>query len=155
MVDVVDTATRSRMMSGIQSKNTRPEILVRKGLHARGLRYSLHAKDLPGKPDIVMPKWKVAIFVHGCFWHWHGCALSKLPSSNTEFWTAKLTANKNRDEMTGKKLRQAGWRVAIIWECNTRGTSAARQLPKLLDDLSNWIRADSTSSSWSTYVAQF
>ena len=93
MPDIVDTVTRSRMMAGIQSKNTRPEIIVRKALHARGFRYSLHSKSLPGKPDIVMPKWKVVIFVHGCFWHWHGCRLSKLPASNPDFWSAKLAGN--------------------------------------------------------------
>ena len=115
--DIVDAATRSRMMAGIQSKNTKPEILIRKALHAEGLRYSLHSNHLPGKPDIVMPKSRVAIFVHGCFWHWHGCRLSKIPATQA-----------------------ADWRVATVWECATRGISALNNLPTLIEHLVFWIR---------------
>lgn len=146
MADIVDAATRSRMMSGIQSKNTKPEILIRKALHARGFRYSLHSKQLPGKPDIVMPKWRVAIFVHGCFWHWHGCTLSKAPATNASFWEAKLTANQNRDALVKRQLADAGWRVATIWECATRGKAAIHHLPHLLDRLAFWIRDQSKTS---------
>lgn len=140
MVDVVDQATRSRMMAGIQGKNTKPEILIRKALHARGFRYSLHAKGLPGKPDIVMPKWRVAIFVHGCFWHLHGCRLSKIPANNTDFWVQKLDANRLRDEVVKQKLLALGWRVATIWECSARGKHALATLPQLLSQLTVWIR---------------
>ncbi len=147
MADVVDTATRSRMMSGIQSKNTKPEILIRKALHARGFRYALHAKDLPGKPDIVMPKWRAVIFVHGCFWHMHGCALSKTPSTNAHFWEAKLAANQQRDALVKKRLTETGWRVATIWECATRGRAASGRLPQLLDKLALWITNPSAPST--------
>lgn len=140
MADVVDKATRSRMMAGIQSKNTKPETIIRKSLHARGFRYSLHAKNLPGKPDIAMPKWHVVIFVHGCFWHKHGCFLSKIPASNTEFWDSKLSKNQLRDQLVKQKLADAGWRIATIWECATRGKYAKNHLPNLLDKLALWIR---------------
>ncbi len=140
MADVVDAATRSRMMAGIGAKNTRPEMIIRKGLHARGFRYSLHPKGLPGKPDIVMLKWHVAIFIHGCFWHRHGCSLSKLPASNTAFWETKLAANRSRDEVVKKQLAAAGWRTAIVWECATRGRLARESLDGLIDRLATWIR---------------
>ena len=140
MADVVDAATRSRMMAGIQSKNTKPETIIRKGLHARGFRYSLHPKRIPGKPDIVLPKWRVVVFVHGCFWHKHGCHLSKTPSSNTAFWETKLAANRRRDDVVGQELTAAGWRIALVWECATRGKAAANGLPTLLDRLARWIR---------------
>ena len=140
MADVVDAATRSRMMAGIQSKNTKPETIIRKGLHARGFRYSLHPKTLPGKPDIVMPKWRVVIFVHGCFWHKHGCRLSKMPATNAAFWESKLATNQLRDANVKKQLAAAGWRTATVWECATRGKAAAGNLPCLLNDLANWIR---------------
>jgi len=140
MADVVDAATRSRMMAGIRSKNTRPEMIIRKGLHARGFRYSLHPKGLPGKPDIVMPKWHVAIFIHGCFWHGHGCYLSKRPASNTAFWESKLTANRCRDELVNRRLLSDGWRTAIVWECAIRGRHARESFSCLIDRLAAWIR---------------
>lgn len=140
MADVVDAATRSRMMAGIRAKNTRPEMIIRKGLHARGFRYSLHPKGLPGKPDIVMPKWHVAIFIHGCFWHGHGCYLSKRPASNAAFWESKLTANRRRDELVKQQLAAAGWRTATVWECATRGRLAREHLSCLIDKLATWIR---------------
>ena len=140
MADIVDAATRSRMMAGIQSKNTKPEILIRKALHAKGLRYSLHSNHLPGKPDIVMPKWRVVIFVHGCFWHWHGCHLSKIPATRTAFWTTKLAGNRHRDAIATQQLLAAGWRVATVWECATRGMSALNNLPTLIEHLTFWIR---------------
>ncbi len=130
MADVVDAATRSRMMSGIQSKDTKPELLIRKALHAKGFRYSLHPKRLPGKPDIVMPRWRVVIFTHGCFWHWHGCHLSKLPASNTDFWQKKLMGNQLRDEHVKQELVRLGWRIVTIWECATRGKAALTNLPE-------------------------
>ena len=140
MADVVDKAKRSRMMAGIQSKNTKPETIIRKALHARGFRYSLHPKGLPGKPDIVMPKWRVAIFVHGCFWHRHGCSLFKIPATNRDFWDSKLFKNQLRDELVKQQLADAGWRIATIWECATKGKRATDHLPALLDRLELWIR---------------
>lgn len=140
MSDVVTKQTRSRMMAGIRSRHTKPELLVRKALHARGFRYSLRLSTLFGKPDIVLPRWKVAIFVHGCFWHSHGCHLSKLPSSNTEFWDKKLHGNQSRDAMVISELVRNGWRVAKVWECATRGKTAQQQFPSLIDILEDWIR---------------
>lgn len=133
------------MMAGIQSKNTKPETIIRKGLHARGLRYSLHPKGLPGKPDIVMPKWRVVIFVHGCFWHRHGCYLSKIPTTNEAFWDSKLAANQRRDNLVKQQLAGAGWRIATVWECATRGKYAIENLPLLLDRLTLWIRSQAES----------
>lgn len=98
MVDIVDVSTRSRMMAGIKNRNTKPEILIRKLLHKKGFRFRLHVKDLPGKPDIVLPKYKALIFVNGCFWHGHiNCHLFKLPATRTEFWQAKITRNQAND----------------------------------------------------------
>lgn len=135
-------------MAGIQSKNTKPETLIRKALHARGFRYSLHPKRLPGKPDIVMPKWRVVIFVHGCFWHLHGCRLSKLPTSNASFWQRKLTGNQLRDVQVKRELGSLGWRTAIVWECATRGKAALETFPSLINDLDNWIRYQAESTTF-------
>ena len=116
-MDVVDSKTRSRMMSGIRGKNTKPEIQVRKALFKQGYRFRLHVKDLPGKPDIVLPKYKTAIFVHGCFWHKHDCKYFKWPSSNTEFWKNKILDNVRRDKKHQAELKKSGWKVNIVWEC--------------------------------------
>lgn len=121
MVDVVDKTTRSRMMSGIRGKNTRPEMLVRQFLHRHGFRYRLHVKNLPGSPDIVLPKWKMAIFVHGCFWHRHeGCRFSTTPASNVDGWQKKFQENAARDQRNVSDLLATGWRVIILWECGLR-----------------------------------
>lgn len=106
------------MMSGIRGKGTAPEMTVRRFLHAKGLRYRLHVKDLPGKPDLVFPKYGVVLFVHGCFWHRHkGCRYSTTPASNPEFWLKKFDDNVRRDADSINKLKKAGWRVFVIWEC--------------------------------------
>ena len=137
MADVVPAKVRSRMMSGIQGKDTKPELNVRRALHASGYRFRLHRKDLPGSPDIVMPGRRVAIFVHGCFWHAHqGCKYAKTPSTRTEFWTAKLQGNVDRDRRAADKLAEMGWRVLNVWECSTRDPAAAEGLP---DALRDWI----------------
>ena len=116
-MDVVDTATRSRMMAGIRGKDTRPEQIVRSFLHRAGLRFRLHAK-LPGKPDLVLPKYRAAVFVHGCFWHRHvGCRYATTPSSNIEFWQAKFDANVARDKRVSRELRKEGWHVFVVWSC--------------------------------------
>jgi len=119
MVDIVDKATRSRMMSGIRGKNTSPELTVRRFLHAKGLRYRLHVKNLQGKPDLVFPKYRVVVFVHGCFWHRHsGCRYATTPASNQSFWQQKFDDNVRRDKEVISKLKKAGWRVLIVWECD-------------------------------------
>ena len=121
MTDIVDKKTRSRMMSGIRGKNTRPEMMVRRALHAAGFRYRLHAKDLPGKPDIVLPKYRAVVFVHGCFWHRHeGCYYATIPKSRQVFWISKLEANRRRDAKTRERLAAAGWRVFVVWECGLK-----------------------------------
>ncbi|RWQ70610.1 MAG: DNA mismatch endonuclease Vsr [Mesorhizobium sp.] len=114
-------AQRSALMSRIRSKDTKPEVTVRRLLHARGLRFRLHRRDLPGKPDILLPRHHLAIFVHGCFWHQHeGCRLASKPKSRTEYWTPKLAGNVRRDQEAHTALRALGWRVEVIWECDAR-----------------------------------
>lgn len=137
MMDVVDPATRSRMMSGIRGKNTRPEMLVRKFLHGHGFRYRLHSKSLPGSPDIVMRKWKVAVLVHGCFWHRHeGCRFSTTPGSNVGHWQSRFEENTVRDRRNVCELVARGWRVIILWECGLREVKAGkRNLLWLLDSI--------------------
>ena len=109
------------MMSGIRGKDTRPEMLVRRFLHSKGLRYRLHVKDLPGTPDLVFKSARVAIFVHGCYWHRHGgCRFATKPKSNIEFWEKKLSDNSQRDERVISSLVNTGWRVIVIWECGLR-----------------------------------
>lgn len=121
MTDVLTTAQRQLNMSRIRGKDTKPELLVRRGLHARGLRYRLHDRKLPGRPDLVFPKHHTAVFVHGCFWHAHGCALSKLPATRQDFWQRKLKGNAARDQKAIEALQVDGWRVLVIWECALRG----------------------------------
>lgn len=133
-MDIVDPARRSWMMSGIRGKDTKPEILVRRFLHAHGYRYRLHRKDLPGKPDIVLPRLRACVFVHGCFWHHHPeCRYAVLPKTRPDFWEAKLRANAERDQRTIRSLHDAGWSVFIVWECELRKPEAALQ--KLLGRL--------------------
>ncbi len=120
MTDFVDKQTRSRMMSAVGGKNSKLETEVRRSLFAQGFRYRLHRKDLPGKPDIVLPKYSVVIFVNGCFWHNHGCARSKIPHTRANWWRKKLEDNRARDLKSICELRCLGWRVAIIWECSVR-----------------------------------
>ena len=121
-MDIVTPTVRSRMMAGIKGKNTEPEMLVRRCLSAAGIRYQLHRRDLPGAPDISLPGARVAIFVHGCFWHVHaGCRFAASPSTRPEFWKAKLQGNVERDEAAIAKLAMLGWRLLIVWECATDG----------------------------------
>jgi DNA mismatch endonuclease (patch repair protein) len=128
MADVVDAKTRSQMMSGIKGKNTKPEILVRKALHARGFRFRLHDKKLPGKPDIILPKYKTVIFVHGCFWHKHDCKYFKWPKTRPDFWRDKIEGNVERDEKHHQQLKELGWNVKIIWECEIKDKSYEKWL---------------------------
>lgn len=137
MADVVDPATRSRMMSGIRGKNTKPELLIRKALHARGFRYRLHC-DLPGKPDICLSKHRAVVFVHGCFWHGHKCHLFKWPSTRPEFWRAKIDRNVEVDKAAMVRLHGADWRVAVVWECALKGRERVN-LAEVVDRLSSWL----------------
>jgi DNA mismatch endonuclease (patch repair protein) len=118
MPDIVDKATRSRMMSGIRGKDTKPELEVRRFLHRLGFRYRLHDKRLPGRPDIVLPKYRTVVFVHGCFWHQHpGCKYATTPDSNADFWHDKLAGNTRRDSRHISELNALGWRSITVWEC--------------------------------------
>jgi DNA mismatch endonuclease (patch repair protein) len=121
-MDRLTTERRSALMSRIGPKNTAPELAVRSLLSKLGFSYRLHAKELPGRPDIVNRKRHIAIFVHGCFWHGHSCKRGARPTSNSAFWNAKLTRNKQRDRAAGTALRKAGWHVLTIWECQLRDT---------------------------------
>ncbi len=137
MADVVLPSVRSRMMSGIKGKDTKPEMLVRKALFAAGYRFRLHRKDLPGSPDVVLPGRKIAIFAHGCFWHMHaGCKNAKMPATRREFWRNKLQGNSDRDARSVEALKSQGWRVLTVWECGTRDAEVVLQLSRLLGD---WI----------------
>lgn len=137
MVDVVEPAVRSRMMSRIRGKNTKPEVVVRRALFAAGYRFRLHRRDLPGKPDIALPGRKVAVFAHGCFWHMHsGCKNAKLPSTRSEFWREKLEGNVSRDLRAIDALLADGWRVLTVWECATRDPTV---LKGLSESLAQWI----------------
>lgn len=137
MADVMTPEQRSRAMAQVRSKNTKPEKRVRSLLHRLGRRFRLHRRDLPGTPDIVLPKHRAAIFVHGCFWHAHpGCPRATTPSTRVEFWTDKLARNAARDARNQRELAAAGWRVLVVWECETRDEPAleARLLAFLTQD---------------------
>ena len=137
MSDTLSQTQRSYNMSRIRGKNTKPEILVRKGLHARGFRFRLHNKKLPGSPDIVLPKYGVAIMVNGCFWHGHkGCRYATKPKTNVEFWEIKIARNRHRDEVTNAHLEALGWHVITVWECELRGKSiVASRLDALAEEI--------------------
>jgi DNA mismatch endonuclease (patch repair protein) len=132
------------MMSGIRAKNTRPELIVRKGLHRLGFRFRLHGQ-LPGKPDLVFPKHDAVIFVHGCFWHGHDCPLYRLPSTRPEFWRAKIARNQANDLKVLAALRQAGWRTLTVWECALRGRTRLEP-EKLMLRCARWLRSRSRSA---------
>ncbi|MHA7281979.1 very short patch repair endonuclease [Arthrobacter sp. TMS2-4] len=138
MADTVDPATRSRMMSGIRGTNTKGEVLIRKGLHARGLRYRINVRDLPGRPDIVLPRHYAVVFFNGCFWHQHDCPLFRWPKNREDFWREKLGKNRKRDRRVIAELTGRGWRIGIVWEC---GLKAAGKNPVLLlDAVAAWVR---------------
>jgi DNA mismatch endonuclease (patch repair protein) len=135
MADVVDRATRSRMMSGIRGRNTKPELTVRSFLHRQGLRFRIHGRQLPGRPDVVLPKYRVALFVHGCFWHRHsGCQYASTPKNNAAFWRAKLDGNALRDKRHRRELARLGWRVFTVWECELDEQRLLRLVRRIQDD---------------------
>lgn len=142
MVDIVDQKTRSRMMSGIKGKDTKPEVLLRKALHAAGFRFRLHRKDLPGVPDIVLPKYRAVILINGCFWHGHDCRLFKWPQTRPEFWRKKIEGNMARDQKNLSALKKLGWRVCILWECEQKGATDQHWL-KVTHIIVEWLISDS------------
>lgn len=130
-------------MRAVRNKDTRPELLVRKSLFVRGFRYRLNVRDLPGKPDLVFPRYHAVILIHGCFWHGHGCPLFKLPGTRTAFWQQKIDSNKLRDIIVQDKLHAAGWRVAIVWECALKGRHKTA-LSLITDQLASWLSDSQT-----------
>ncbi|HUS47978.1 MAG TPA: very short patch repair endonuclease [Phycisphaerae bacterium] len=135
-MDVLTSAQRSRCMSAIRNKDTKPELIVRRLVHSLGYRYRLHRKDLPGRPDLTFPARRKVIFVHGCFWHRHRCRKGRsLPATRVGFWQAKLDSNKHRDADTRQKLRRVGWQVLVVWECQT----AAEKLERLAKRISQFL----------------
>ena len=129
------------MMSGIRSKNTKIEVCVRCALHRRGFRFRIHVTKLPGRPDLVLPKYRAAIFVNGCFWHRHECHLFVLPKTRTAFWKKKLNDNRERDTRNWNKLIDEHWRILTVWECSMRGTKALN-FDSVIESVSAWIRSD-------------
>ena len=138
MTDVLTPEQRRRNMQRVRGRDTNPEMLVRRELHSRGFRYQLYRRDLPGRPDLVFPRYHVVIFVHGCFWHGHDCALFKWPATRKEFWREKIATNRTRDRRSIEALRKAGWRVLVIWECSLRGSE---RLPfdQALNDVATFV----------------
>lgn len=137
MVDTRSPAQRRHIMQSVKSRNTKPEIVVRKALHGLGFRFRIHRADLPGKPDIVLPRWRVAVNVHGCFWHGHRCRYGRLPKSNIDFWKKKIRLNKERDRRVIMELRKLGWSSITIWQCQTK--HADRLIQRLVTMLSRFV----------------
>jgi DNA mismatch endonuclease (patch repair protein) len=128
-------------MAAIRGRNTRPELTLRKALHARGYRYRLHVSGLPGKPDLVLPRWRAVIFVNGCFWHGHNCPAFVWPKSREEFWRDKISRNIARDVDTAWALKTSRWRIATVWECALKGKGRL-PLPEVIDSLAAWLSSD-------------
>ena len=138
MADIVPAEVRSRMMAGIRGRDTKPELLLRRGLHALGFRYRVSPKDVPGKPDLVFPKHHAVILAHGCFWHGHDCHLFRWPSTREDFWRAKIARNRERDAEVEAQLAGAGWRSATVWECALKGRERL-QPETVIGNLAAWL----------------
>ena len=132
MADTFTKAERSRIMAAVKSKDTTPELVVRRLVHAMGYRYRLHVRSMPGSPDLVFPRLRKVINVNGCFWHLHDCSRCRIPSSRRRYWVAKLHRNAERDKQVRRALRRAGWQVLVLWECQTRPTTLARLRAKVV-----------------------
>lgn len=143
-MDIVSPEVRSRMMAGIGTRDTKPEVTFRKALHARGYRYRLHPRGMPGKPDFVLPRYRVAVFVNGCFWHFHECSLFKMPSTRRAFWQSKLAKNRCRDRSVVAELEAAKWRVLTVWECALRGRCRIG-VEGSLRSFEPWLRGESAT----------
>lgn len=141
-MDVHTPSVRSKNMRAIRNKDTKPELCLRKALHANGFRFRLCVKNLPGTPDIVLPKYHAVIFVHGCFWHGHSCHLFKWPSTRPEFWREKIGRNRANDHKATEALLASGWRVGIVWECATHG--AGKNIEDVAQRLAGWLRSNAT-----------
>lgn len=140
MADIVSPEVRSRMMAGIRGRDTKPELMLRRGLHAAGFRYRLHVQDLPGKPDMVFPRHRAVLFAHGCFWHGHDCHLFRWPSSRQDWWREKITRNRAVDARSEAALGEAGWRLGVVWECALKGRTRL-PLVEVLEACMAWLRS--------------
>ena len=151
-MDVHTPEQRSRNMSRIRGRDTRPELMIRRGLHARGFRFRLQARDLPGRPDLVFPKHRAVVFVHGCFWHGHNCPMFRMPATRAEFWQAKIEKNRLRDKAAALGLGESGWRSLTIWECALRGPARLAHV-EVLDRCAEFLTSDDSTAeiagSWS------
>ena len=142
-MDTVDKETRSRIMSSVGQKDTGPETSLRYALHKAGLRYCLHDRTLPGSPDLVFPRFKAVVFVHGCYWHSHGCYKSTVPKSRREFWEDKFSANRERDKCNVAFLRERGWRVLTVWECILKGKTSV-PVDNTAEAVKSWLDSSET-----------
>lgn len=140
-MDTVDHQTRSRIMATVGQKNTGAEMILRRALHESGLRYRLHVRGLPGSPDLVFPRFRAAVFVHGGYWHAHGCYRSTIPKSRSAFWTKKFEANRRRDAATATALRDKDWRILTVWECALKGKTAL-PMPDVVGRVSGWLHSE-------------
>lgn len=154
MSDSFSATERSEVMSKVRNKDTGPELLIRKALHARGFRYRLHVPDVPGKPDLVFPRFRSAVFINGCFWHGHRCNRFSWPSSNAEFWKAKIGKNVNRDQRNISSLSESGWRVLVVWECTVRG-KGKWPLDEVVDTIGEWLLSTSSYSELAERVGPY
>jgi DNA mismatch endonuclease, patch repair protein len=145
MADTVTPAVRSRMMAGIKGRDTKPEMILRRGLHGKGFRFRLHTSHLPGKPDMVFPKHRAVIFANGCFWHGHDCPLFKWPSTRQDFWKAKITGNRDRDGRVKASLLAAGWRVMTVWECALK-VRRGNAVEEVIARCSKWLMSSRKSA---------
>lgn len=148
-MDQVDAEKRSAIMRSVRSKNTKPEVALRSALHSLGYRFRLHAKELPGRPDIVFRKAKACIFVHGCFWHRHGCPKTTTPKSNEEFWNSKFEANIFRDAKSVDLLLSTGWRVLVVWECGLSNKGIAEEC---MSHVTQWLSGNDTFSEYPSAI---
>lgn len=146
MADVVTPEKRSQMMAAIRGKDTTPELVLRRGLHRMGLRFQLHRSDLPGKPDLVFPRHRAVLFVHGCFWHGHDCHLFKWPKSREKFWRGKIETNRARDEIALAALSSKGWRIGTVWECALKG-KFRRNFDEVVEQTAEWLVSDDVEFS--------
>jgi DNA mismatch endonuclease (patch repair protein) len=150
MVDVVDAATRSRMMAGIRGRDTQPELRLRSAMHVRGFRFRLHDQRFPGRPDLVFPRYRAAVFVHGCFWHRHdGCRFATTPATRPDFWAAKFVANVERDARNEAAIAARGWRVGVVWECDIR-----RSVNDSADLLAHWLKGPEDGGEVTTFLTR-
>lgn len=144
LADVFTPGKRSEVMSRIRSRDTQPELVVRRGLHALGFRYRVNDQRLPGRPDLVLPKFRAVILVNGCFWHGHDCHLFRLPGTRRDFWQQKIAANKERDANNVRLLTEAGWRVMIVWECALKGRTKV-PVEAVIPRIADWLTGDAVS----------